>query len=316
MGASPIGRLAFEQFGGNTAQTLEFLKTITPDELARAPREVQTEFVQIIKSLRESAVLDIEAFAKSTKDPKLAKRANRLTETEPEIATLTRKGTQEQLSTEEANRLSSLKTEREAILIEMAARLEPEKNASDAAKRRMQYRNRMVKGIPARVVSTERGDMETIRTYENHGALINQAIARLDMLDNFEAPILATSAVLSPETEIAAKVLGRTHPKAVEALKREAERQKTASGFHDGYRTFEERNIVPHLSDLPFKLSSISQLGTKPAVGFGRAKQIASERIVNARQSSNDPQEKEQLLDVLRRIDQERALKIEAKEQK
>ncbi|MBI4402913.1 MAG: hypothetical protein HY537_02055 [Deltaproteobacteria bacterium] len=311
---TPIQDLMRHQFGNNEGQAQLFLRSITPQEIAGSSREVQNDFFRLIAKQSSTALEEIKKFAETTNRENLKPVVSGLGERIPEIARLTQKAAKDGLTPEEASRVESLRLEQDIALMKITAVVDAMRTAADNAHKRIDRRTNLIGNVlehgfqPWR---THTGDQRIVEDYAKNGALIHQALIRLNTIENFQRPVIATTAVLSPSSALGSLFL-KEHPKALEALKREESRRtknptvgERAIGVHEW---LENAHIVPHVSG-GGSYSAIPE-------GYAGARAQASKRIVTARSKSQSAEEKSELLDVLRLVDPQAAVETETQEAK
>ena len=286
----PIGDLMQKSFNGDAGETLLFLRSITAQEIGTAPENVQREFFALMGSQAEKARGEIQAFAKNTGRADLQQKADRLVQTTTEIAKHSPQAARGTLTPKHAAQLDALRIEQNILTLQLQAETEPMKKAADAAYKKLRVLNRSGTTLTPERQRQVQDCHKAIQDYAEQGVLINQAILRLNTVENFQQPAVVTTAALSAQSDLARSIFN-DHPDARNALIREERREQndptSLERLKNAYQWLERSDTLPRI------------IGGE---GYTNAQSLAAHRIVSARQRSTSPEERAQLLDVLRLV--------------
>jgi hypothetical protein len=314
LSAKPLTELIEKEFRNNEAEALTFLRKISPQEIARAPKSVQREFFLAMKTQGEKAIEEVQTFVRETNREDLKVAAAKLTSTMRELSDLSRQASKGTLTASDALRQESVRLEQEVLLTQLNQSIEPMKRQADLAQKKIHKLATSMKPLSQNELAQKQAAETVIKNYQENGLRINQAVIRMNTIDNFTRPMVAITSVLEPTSPVAKNFL-REHPKARQAIQIEMDRrQKDPTAWEltkNAYQFFSDRHIAPNLSGL----NSAQSYWENPH-GFDGQKEFASKVIQSARKASAGEEEKAELLDVLRLVDPLEAVKIEAKEAK
>ncbi len=295
---SPLEELIKTDFRGNESDFHMFLRTITPQEIGRAPKKVQDDFFKYLKVQREKALEEMKQFAEKSNQPQLKKFSEELGKIIPQIDEFTEKARREgTISPAESAQLNSLILRRNILFMNISKIMEPFQEQASKAKDRIARAN-------YRMREPNRNDVQILKNFEDNFSLLNQAIARLETREIFQEPIIKTTAVLSPDSELAGSFLGGEgkFPNALKALRREMERIKNNPTLID-----EAKKVYDLLKRADIAPGSSTQ-------GYERARRQAASLIISARKNATNSQEREELLNLLRIVNPEVSIELEKKE--
>ncbi len=307
----PIAEMIKLEFGNNPGEAILFLRSITPEELARAPKAVQAEFFAMMKEQGQTALKEVNQFITDTHRKDLKPAAETLTRIIPEISDLANLLKSEKLSPEQMKRLKGLRLEQEIALQELQTAIAPlQAKAARASKAIARVEGRLNDLSPNEKAQYE-ANKATVEEYAKNGFLVNQAVIRLNTIENFQQPIETITAVSSPDSVLAQQVLG-THPNALRLIKAEETRRRedpTAWERSLGmWKFLEEKHVAP-------KVTGGGSYFEHPQGFTGQTRQ-ASNLIQAARAKAKTAEERSELLDVLRLVDPKAADRIERTEKK